>query len=801
MQKIVLVFIATLLSITTVVAQDVFKISGSVKDKEGNPVASATVNLMDAASEAKLKTVIADTKGTYEFDNIASGQYKLQAEATDFLKAEKLILVTNNIEKLELVASTINNNLKEVTVSSKRPNIETGLGKTTVNIDPSHVAAGANVIDLLRTSPGVHVEGNNITVHNTGVLVLVDDKQTYLSGQELTDYLRTISADQVAQLEIIDQPSSRYDAEGSGGIINIKMRKQRKRGTNGSIALQAGSGMYPNTHDNANLTFRNNKLTVFANAGYLHATGFQIRSMYRKVTDPETGVLNNIAQQHSFQKETFEDYNLRIGTDYAVNDKLSVGGSAKGIYHPNHENDATTAILLDNAGTVTYNNTTNSTGLLRKHAICNAYAKYKPAKDQEINLDIDYLARNQVNYQNVSSKDYNADQQNTGNDLILRNHSPSEITATVAKLDYSAKLKNKLQVEAGAKYSISHTDNGAYFERLGNNSNWQPDPGRTNDFIYRENINAAYTNVTKDWGKQWQTQLGLRLENLQSTGKEMTQGQAFMRNNTSLFPTLFASYKMDEHNSFELNCGRRVNRPAYTQLNPFIYYFSQYNFFKGNPDLKASYVSFAELKYNYKNAIFLSMAGRQARNVITPTLGTEGKAVYASFGNNAHYRSGEFSINYNSQLFVWWLLSAGYELNYNAYSDLKNNVIIASAWGHSMWIQHQFTFGKGWSADTSFYIATGDLQNMVDHYATRYWLGFNVSKKIMKDSGTIRLSADDPFVTHRLYSTNDYNGIANALYSRNGTQEIAIGFTYNFGKKNNDAPKQRENNIDEAKRM
>ncbi len=799
MQKTVYAMLTALLLTGNVCfAQSAFTITGMVKDKDGATIPSATVALLKEDGTV-LKTTTADEKGAYAFKDIETGKYNVQVQAAGYTNTGETIAVLGNTET-NLIAAKASKTLNEVTISSKKPAIETGLGKTIMNIDPATTSAGATVIDLLRKTPGVRVENNNISLHNNGVLVLVDDKQTYMSGQELSDYFASIGADQVEQLELIDQPSSKYDAEGSGGIINIKMRRQRKRGTNGNVSLAAGQGMYTNTHNSANITYRKDKLTLNANAGYMHATGFAFKDVYRDVTDPVSGDIANRSEMHSFQKEIFEDYNLKTGVDYAATKKLTVGGSAKGVYHPNNENDRTRVTMISNGDGI-YNNTANANGHLKKILMTNAYAKYKPAEGHEISVDADYIDHSKKIYQRVNSENYNEEQQPAGNNLTLRNTSPSSVHVGVTKVDYAGTLPRKIQMEAGIKSSVSNTDNGSYFDKL-ENDNWSYDSTRSNNFIYKENINAAYVNATKQWREDWKTQVGLRVENLNAEGKEMTQDKSFTRQNTALFPTVFVSYQADEKNGFELNAGRRVDRPAYTQLSPFTYYFSQYSYYVGNPDLKASYSTFAELKHNYNNKLFTTLSCNIAKNVVTPVYGylAANNSNFVSFGNNANSFGANFSINYNSQLFEWWLLATSYELNYNAYFNKETKAKMASAFGHSMSWTNQFTLGKGWAADSSFYFATGDLQNPVDLYGPRYWVGFNVSKKILKDTATIRLSANDPLAMHKVNSSGTYNGIQSRDYTQFASQSISLGFTYSFGKKIEGA-QQHNNAPEEAGRM
>ena len=201
--------------------------------------------------------------------------------------------------------------------------------------------------------------------------------------------------------------------------------------------------------------------------------------------------------------------------------------------------------------------------------------------------------------------------------LDLDNQSQSVINVVTAKADYTGEVAKGWNAEAGVKSSYAVVDNGAYFQTL-HNGNWINDTMRTNHFIYKENINAAYVNVSKAFGKKWNTQAGLRVENMNNDGEETQQGSEFQRSNTSVFPTAFVSYKIDDNNSVEASCGRRINRPSYTMMSPFVTYFSQYYYQKGNPDLSPAYRNYLELKYNNRNELFVSMGLRKVTGYITP---------------------------------------------------------------------------------------------------------------------------------------------------------------------------------------
>lgn len=798
MQKSLSVFIVLLLVVTTKIYAQQIALNGTVNDAQGKPVATATVSLLNADS-SWVQSELADDNGAFALHIAKAGNYILAVNAAGFTKQMQQIVVKEKNETLKLQL-TANTTLQDVVVSSKSPRIETGLGKTTVNLDQVNTL-GNSAWDLLRKSPGVNANNGSITLQGVGVTVLIDDKQTYLTGKDLEDYLKSLTGDNVAALELITQPSSKYDAEGTGGIINIKTKNIKKKGLNGNVSLEAGQTVYPSTHNSGNLTYRNNKLTLYTNLTQMTATGFLNREDTRKASNPQTGEFISNTDQSIFMKETFGDYSAKFGADYAVTQKTTVGASAKGIYHPNVQRDEAKAIVTDATRNVIYNTTVNNHTFERNHYLCNAYIKHEPAKGHKITADADYIYRDQRETHKTTGRNYDTQGNPVVGNLDLDNQTQSVINVITAKADYEGELTKKMNVEAGVKSSYAVVDNGAYFQTL-NNGNWINDTMRTNHFIYKENINAAYVNVSKAFGKKWDTQVGVRVENMNNDGKETQQGGAFQRSNTSVFPTAFVSYKIDDNNSVEASCGRRINRPAYTMMSPFITYFSQYYYQKGNPDLSPAYRNYLELRYNNRNELFLSIGLRKVTGYITPILGYDAnnKAVFATWGNYADDYVLHGSCNYNKQCAKWLLLTTSADVYYNKFLSYRGNRLLGTSIGASGHFQATFNLNRGWTADTTFYASTGDLQNVIDRYGPSYWLGFNVAKKVMKEAATIRLSIEDPFRMNGITSSSKWNGIETASSLRFGSQSVELGFSYNFGRKM-EGVQQHNNKTEEAGRM
>ncbi len=786
-----------LLSQSIVRAQS-YHLEGTVTNAE-RPIATATVSLLKADSTF-LRSELTDDKGSYKFDKLAAGNYIVAVLAVGYTKQSLPVALTKNTELTAIALQPVSKELKEVTVSGKKPYIEHELGKTIVNVDQAKTGAGTNVLELLRKTPGLVVTGNgNIQMNGAGVTVMINDKPTYLTGDQLTDYLKSLPAEQVAQLELIAQPSAKYDAEGDG-ILNIKMRKSKKAGINGNITGSYMQGVYPGTMNTANLNYRKDKLNLYTNASYSNTMGFLNQQTTRKVRDLQTGNELLEEQQSSFLLENFKDYSMKIGADYDLTDKTTIGASVNGIYHPNHEHDVTnTGLTNKTTNTYTYNKAEINHGFHRDFITSNAYLDYKPKKDHELDINFDHLFRNYRQYGYFMSSAYDQNMQPIPGGQNFDQNTSSDIRVYVLNADYSAPLKHDVKLETGVKTNYSYTDNGTVYQNV-NNGSLQYDSTRSNELIYTENINAAYVNLNKSFGTKWQAQAGLRVENTNAKGKQVVGDKEFTIENTKFFPTAFVGYKPNEKNSFEMNYGIRLNRPGYIELNPFINYLSQYSYSVGNPELVPEMRQFVELKHNYNGMLVSSVGVRKVTKDINPVLiyDPATKATFSTTKNNATKQVLHISETMNKQLFDWWLLASSADLYLNRYL-LEDSPDIRETAGYDISVSNQFTFGHGWSADTSLMYSSGMYQSPIERNLSSYWLSFNVSKKILKDTATIKLSAEDPFNGYAYRPEKEWAGITTKSDMRYASRQFHIGFSYNFGKKFED--KSHNNDVEEAKRM
>lgn len=688
--------------------------------------------------------------------------------------------------------------LNEVMVKAVKNAIETAPGKTIINIQAMPGVAGKNVLDMLRNMPGVTVDGKgNISVTGKeGVLVTIDGRPTYLSGDELRDYLQGMTAEEVAQVEIMTQPPAQYYASGNSGIINIKTRKTRKAGFNGSLTGTYSKSKLYASNNTALLNYRKNKINLYARLNYINAAGtVDWTQNYRFLDSADNTVGTSL--MHSRPVESFEKNNEKMGIDYLPSDKTSLGGHLSGAYYGNTMHSFIVFSDQQNKSTTTTLRNTDESSI-RQNAGANAYMKHTFSKLSELNINLDYLLYTRTMDQDLTT-DATKDKTPLPDQLILRSRLPYNIQVYSGRADHSYTFTNGLKLESGAKYSYVVNDNDTWFSVFSHGS-WVFDPGRTNHFIYKEQIGALYLNGSKKLGDKWEAQLGLRGEDVTLHGIQKTTGQEVNRHLPSLFPTFYIVYKPDSVNSMELNYGRRVQRPDYRSLNPFNYYTFYNTYQRGNPNLMSQYSNNIELKHSYKNTWITSLQLSQITNMIGSINATD-NATLTTYGlpiNFSYARQSNLILTYNGNPASWWNMMLSVSGNYAFFRDATMRASSEGIGYAGQWY-NEFTLAK-WNIDCYAGYSSGNVESPISADKWNLYTNISISRELMKDKLTLRLIANDPFYIYR----NGYKifqpDLSGTSTLKMNSRDVTIVATYTFGSKSN-RQEQRGKVPDEAKRV
>ncbi|MES1181716.1 MAG: outer membrane beta-barrel protein [Flavobacterium sp.] len=792
MKSFISVICNILLSLT-ISAQTINKtISGLVKDIQNEPVAGATISLLKAADSVIIQTKASKENGKFEFSIPTNGTFILNITAVGNKKYySNPFTIDDKRTGIQLPAIILlpqkKTDLKEVVVTAKKPLIEQEIDKTIVNVDAMISAATGNTLEVLEKTPGVTVstDGEISLNGRAGVLVLIDGRSTYMSGQDLASYLKSLPGSMLDKIELMSNPPAKYDAAGNA-VINIRLKKNKVHGYTGNIALNYSQGRAGRSYNNINLNYLKKKINLFVNAGYSR-DGNIYDELYQRAfyTNNEKNMSVGLHNHYIYSSDEISG---RIGMDYNLSSKTIIGFTTNINYRPKKDkgdyvsNSYSAGDILDSVG---YGYSYGDYTWKQFGANLNFQQKFK--KDgRELSADMNYISYNNDGEQFLQNMvDLSSGEPISSYGFFYK--LPSTISIYTGKADYSHTLNNKMVLSAGVKSGVVTNDNNAGYFNVINNSN-NPDYGKSNHFIYRENINAAYINGRKDW-KRFGTQLGLRLENTQTNGHQLGNDSvaqsSFSRNYTGLFPTVYFSYKLDSmgNHTLTLNFARRLNRPNYQLLNPFLFYRDQYTYGSGNPYLGPTYGNKVLLGYRYKQWLGITMQyDRLSHNIIdaTEAIGN----IFITRPQNI-YGGHMFAlfVNLNLSPLKWW--------NFNLNAATAHFVNKGTVYTESIYLTqnayrfnllNQFKFKNDWNGEISGFYSSKDIswQRITE---PRYRFNAAVQKKIMKGKGTLKLSVDDIFYSWKV-KVNTI-GIKNASSYQTtvwDSRRVGLSFNFNFGK-------------------
>jgi len=772
-------------------AQTPGKITGSIKDGGNQKIIdAANISLLKAKDSSLVKLSVTDKDGNFVFDQVKDGVYLLMASSIGHAKTySNLVSISaeNPIASagvLQLVP--VNKNLKEVVVNSKKPFIERKLDKTILNVEASITNAGSTAMEVLEKAPGVSVDkdGNISLKGKQGVIIMIDGKPSYLSGQDLANFLKNLPAANLDQVEIMTNPSAKYDASGNSGIINIKTKKNKQKGFNGSVNLAYGQGIYSKTNNSVNLNYRTGKLNVFSTISANYRRGFENLDIYRRYTNADKTTKAIFEQESDRSKENY-NYNAKLGLDYYASKNTTFGVVFTGYTTPNTEFGYNTSFLKNNKGDVdsivTAKSFEKSTW---KNGAINLNMRHSfDSSGREITVDVDYLQYDANKDQRFNNDSYDANWTKKYGDE-LKGALPSDIKIYSAKVDYTHPFKKELKLETGVKFSYVSTDNTAGYYNVVNGVD-QVDYEKTNRFQYKENINAGYINLSKTV-KKWGFQAGLRVENTNYEGNQFGNPQrpdsAFKRGYTSAFPTAYVSYNASEKNQFGFSYGRRINRPDYEDLNPFLFFLDKYTYGAGNPFLKPMYSDVFELSHTFKQVLTTTLNYSHTKDLFNETFEQKGFATIVRQGNYGLRNSVNLSVSAQLSPAKWFRTMIYGEANYQQYKGkLYGEDINIDGTTYLLNVNNQFTFKKGWSAELSGFYRSKGVEGQI-LIKPMGMLNAGIQKQVLKNRGSIKLTVRDITGPRKNKGNINFQDTEATFRQYSDNRVASISFTYRFGK-------------------
>ena len=763
-------------------------VRGKVIDKNAIALKAVTISLLNARDSFPIKSVLSDLAGNFLIENTNEGKFLISASAVGCNTAYSTLfsMQENKIPFVKLTLLRLDKTLDNVSVVTKKAFIERKLDKTIINVEASITSAGSTAMEVLEKSPGVSVDkdGKISLKGKQGVIILIDGKQTYMGSQDLANYLQSMPAANLDQIELMPNPSAKYDASGNSGVINIKTKRNKQKGFNGSVKNTLAVGRYLRSFNTLNLNYKNGKFNVFSTFGVNQRKSFQELVINRKYYGAASN-LNAIFDQTATFKRSNNNNNAKLGVDFYASKKTTIGVLFTGSTSPSAQ-DGTNISYLKNADAVTNSIlSSNSTDKEKwKNTSLNLNLRHTfDSTGKELTVDVDALQYKSLHDQNFQSENYTPSWVKQSSEK-LTSTLPAIINVYSAKIDYVHPFKSGLKMESGIKTSFVNTDNVAdYFNII--NAATVVDNEKTNRFKYKENINAAYLNFTKEF-KKWSLQTGLRLENTNYNGNQfgnpVKPDSAFNKSYTGLFPTMFAGYKLNNKNQFGFSYGRRISRPDYESLNPFIFFIDKYTYEAGNPFLKPMYANVFELSHTYNKFLTSNLNYTHSKDMFNEYFEQSGYATIVKQNNYGSIDDISLSLNAELKPTKWWTMMPYAEFNYNKVnSQLYGFILNTSGTGFSSNLNNQFTFKKGWSAELSGFYRSKMKRGQFEIGSMKQ-ISTGISKQILKNKGSLKLNVADIFNSGKQKGIVNIQNTVAAFTQTRDSRNVGITFNYRFGK-------------------
>lgn len=803
MKKLITIVLAIAIN-AAAFAQTKGKVSFTVKNEQGTGIENATVEILRTKDSALARTGISGANGVVEIDNLLFGQYRAKISAVghipSFSEPFNLTAEAATLQLPPLVLTTRNNEMSAVTVTARKPFIQKLSDRIVVNVENSIIGAGSSAMDVLERSPGVNIDQNDVISlrGRSGLIIMVDGKPTAMAGADLANYLRGLPSAAIERIDIITNPSARYDAAGNSGIIDIRLKKDQRKGMNGTLTAGYGQGVYPKANGGLVFNYRNKAVNVFGNYNYAYRIGFNNLLLDRSFFN--NGVYSGGDLKDNYGKSPVNSHTTRAGADFFVSRKTIIGFVVNVNFNHYTRDNRNSSIVLDQQKQ--RQSTFNADATNNDHAdnvVANINLKHTiDTTGQEISADLDYGSYNSKSLSVNSTNYYKLDGSQLQPKYILNGDQRGKLDFKIGKVDYVRPFNKTTKIEAGVKSSFVSSDNDARFFDMSSGSPVD-DVNKTNHFLYKENNNAGYINFSKTF-KKFDLQVGLRGEHTQLKTEQLKGSIKFDSSYFQLFPSAFFNYKLKEDQVLGISVSRRIDRPGYSQLNPFLFLIDVTTYATGRPGLLPQLTWSYELSYTLKSLNFTLGYSHTKDNQdisiarfrdVFPNIPSDDNVTVQIPTNLSS--SDYFGLNISAPVRIssWWNMVNDANVYYNHFNgqlgvtklnrgkpavDLRNN--------------NTFTLKKGWTAELSGTLNSGGQSGFMV-FETRWSVAAGVQKTIMKGKGTLRANISDIFWTNLPRAIITYDNYIEKWKAYRETRVANITFSYRFGNNKVQAARRR----------
>lgn len=780
-------------------------IKGEIRDASGQPIPYANVLLLNAADTALVRGTVTNEIGSYEIKNIDTGAYRLRIFMTGMTDryTDEFIVDPNTGSKdfgtIVLLEDVVM--MEGVEVVAKKPLFEQKIDRMVVNVANSITSSGTNALEVLERSPGILVNRQNNTLSlsgKSGVVVMINGRINYMPQEAVVRMLEGMSSDNIERIEIITTPPAGFDAEGNAGYINIVLKKNLDEGFNGAVGGSLGYGMGETLSGNMNFNYRKGKANLYGDYGYTKDAQKQVFEFYRKI------LLNGDIVEtdtRSDREPDTDNHNARLGLDYQINQKTVAGILLSG-YDTKWNMDAVNTSLISRNGTPDTSITIDNVELNQwKHAGGNLNLQHTFAEGNVLTVDVDmlwYRDNNPTEYENT----YADGQGQFLFEELTRSRKITPIEIKVGKIDYTRPLGKKMKVEAGVKGTLSHFTNDVGVDRFEGNI-WSPDPDLTSRYDLDEEILAAYASFETPLTAGINLKAGLRYEYTSSNLGSVEQSNIVDRQYGEWFPSVFLSRDLNENNSVNLSYSRRITRPTFNDMAPFVIFLDPYTFFSGNAALQPGLTDNYKIGFRHKTILVSleysvedSSIARFQSSVIP---GTNKQLLFAE--NLIGTNTVGMTLSLPLTPVKWWNMYYNINANYQkAKKRLDDDVLEYERGGLGMFSSQTFTLPWDLTFELSGFYGTGGLFGIVSMNPIGS-INVGLQKKFGKSGGTLRIGYDDLFNTLEFSGESEIPEKDQYFYAKLKFAQPTFKISYNqtFGNEKVKARRDRKTGSEEER--